>query len=54
MTLLAIEKGESVDDAITKAWVSRFVIIGILSVFGLTYFMVGKALDRIQTKVYYK
>lgn len=50
MTMLAIENGESIEDAITKVWVSRFVIISIVAVFGLTYFMVGKALERIQKK----
>ncbi len=51
MVSKAILDGTSVEDAAMKAWISRFVILGIISVFIFTYFLVNKALVRLNSKV---
>jgi NSS family neurotransmitter:Na+ symporter len=54
MVRQAILDGTSVEDAAIKAWISRFVILGIVSVFGFTYFLVNKALLRLKEKEGYQ
>lgn len=51
MGSLAEIKGESVEDAKTKAIVARSVVIGLILIYGFIYFLVSKALDHKKEKV---
>lgn len=51
MGSLAEIKGESVEDAKTKAIVARSVVIGLVLIYGFIYVLVSKALDHKKGKV---
>lgn len=51
MGSLAEIKGESVEDAKTKAIIARSVVIGLVLIYGFIYVLVSKALDHRKEKV---
>ncbi|MCC5813687.1 MAG: sodium-dependent transporter [Leptospira sp.] len=50
MASLALEKGESIDNAIIKADIAKYVLVSLVALFGFFYYLVNKSFQR-QKKV---
>lgn len=46
MGQIALNKGENVGDAETKAYIARYVVLGLIGIFVLLYFTVSRALSN--------